>query len=291
MRARRALLYVPGNRLDLIKKAIEEEVDSICIDLEFGVPLNQKVDSRNNIVYALNNLDFGGSERLVRINPVRTDLAENDLRTVLSCKPDGIVLPEVDAPERLQWVNRIMTSIEEENKWESGTFNLHAMIETAQAMINLPRICEASERLVSLVFGADDLIMDLGATRTKAGWEVFHYRNLVNLYATAYGLQAIDMSYPFIDDPTGLRHEAQLAAEMGYDGKQVIHEDQIEIVQEVFTPSEEAIRLARGLLYEFTSQQEQVSGAFTSEGKLIDMPMVKSTLRILERARAAKKLK
>jgi citrate lyase subunit beta-like protein len=291
MRARRALLYVPGNRLDLIEKAIAEEVDSICIDLEFGVPLDQKADSRNNIVFALNNLDFGGSERLVRINPVRTELAENDLRTVLSCKPDGIVLPEVDAPERLQWVSRVMNNIEEENKWQRGTFQLHAMIETAQAMINLPRICEASERLVSLVFGADDLIMDLGATRTKAAWEVYHYRNLVNLYATAYGLQAIDMSYPFLEDPDGLRREALMAAEMGFDGKQVIHENQIEIVQEAFTPNKEAIDRARRLLSEFTSQQEQVSGAFTSEGKLIDMPMVKSTLRILERARAAKKLK
>jgi citrate lyase beta subunit len=290
MRARRALFYVPGNELEEIKEAITMGVDCICMDLEFGVPLSEKEKARKTIVHALNNLDFRKSERLIRINPVRSDLAERDLLSVLNARPEGIVLPKVDAPERLQWVNRQMNAVEAENDWPEGLFKLHATIESAQGVINLPRICDANERLESLIFGADDITIDLGATRTKEAWEMFYARSAVVLHASAFGLHAIDMLYTF-DAVEGLTREARLAEGMGFAGKQVIKPWQVEPVQDAFTPHDEAIARAKELLIKFTDQGEQMNGIFTAEGKMVDIPMVKSTLRLLERARAAGKLK
>ena len=289
MRARRALLYTPGNDRKKIETAINLEVDSICLDLEYRVPFNQKETARHMIVDALKNLDFGKSERLVRINPVRTDLAESDLITVLNAHPDGIVLPKVDSPERLHWVSRQISTIEEENKWPLGSIKLLATIESAQAIINLPQICQGEERLVALILGAEDLSYDLGATRSLEGMEVFYARSAIVLHAAAFGLHAIDMIHYEVDTPESLKKEALQAVRMGFSGKQIIHPRQIDIVQEAFTPNEEEIKQAKKLLDEFTSQQEY-NGAFTKDGKLIDVPVVKSTLRLLERARAAGKL-
>ena len=289
MRARRALLYTPGNDRKKIETAINLEVDSICLDLEYRVPFGQKETARHMIVDALKNLDFGKSERLVRINPVRTDLAESDLVMVLNARPDGIVLPKVDSPERLHWVSRQISSIEEDHKWPLGSIKLLATIESAQAIINLPLICQGEERLTALILGAEDLSYDLGATRTLEGMEVFYARSAIVLHAAAFGLHAIDMIHYEVDSPESLEKESLQAVQMGFSGKQIIHPRQIDIVQEAFTPGDEEIKQAKKLLEEFTSQQEY-NGAFTKDGKLIDMPVVKSTLRLLERARAAGKL-
>lgn len=290
MRARRALLYVPGHDLNQIEAAIQMGVDCICLDLEMGVPLDQKDLARKTIVHALQNLDFGSTEKLVRINPVRSDLAESDLNIVLQAHPDGIVLPKVDSPERIQWVSRLMTSMEDDHRWQVGGFDIHATIESTQAVINLPRICQSDSRLDSLIFGADDMLIDLGAVRTQQAWEFFYTRSAIVLHAAAFGLHAIDMSYPEDGDLAGLKQEAQMACQMGFSGKQVMYPEQVEVVQAAFTPDDEAIARAKMMLQEFMRQQEQQNGAFTADGKMVDIPLVKSTLRLLERARAAGRL-
>ena len=134
------------------------------------------------------------------------------------------------------------------------------------------------------------MLIDLGATRTPEAWELFYARSAIVLHASAFGLHAIDMIYPFTDDLDGLKREANQAVEMGYSGKQVIRVEQVEAVHEAFTPDDAAIARAKKHLQEFMRQQEQHNGAFTADGKLVDVPLVKTTLRLLERARAAGKL-
>lgn len=290
MRARRALLYVSGHDLEQIESAIHMGVDCICLDLEVGVPLDQKDMARRTIVHALQNLDFGRSEKLVRINPVRSDLAESDLLTVLRAQPDGIVLPKVDSPERIQWVSRLMTTVEDDHRWQVGSFQIHATIESAQGVINLARICDSDSRLVSLIFGADDLVIDLGAVRTSQAWEFFYARSAIVLHAAAFGLHAMDMVYIENGSADGLLQEARQACEMGFSGKQALDPTQVETIQQAFTPDDEAIARAMKMMQEFMRQQEQKNGAFTADGKMVDVPLVKNTLRLLERARAAGKL-
>jgi len=290
MRARRALLYMPGDDMHKIRKATTLGVDCICMDMEDGVALKRKQDARTVIAEALQALDFGQSERLARINPVGSGLEVNDLLTVLPSLPDGIVVPKVEYGEQIQWVSQQIGEAEDEYDWPEGRVRLLAIVETALGIVNLSQIASASSRLEALIFGAEDFAGDIGAARSREGWEVFYARSAVVTHAAAYGLQAIDMVYLDLEDIQGLRQEALQGAAMAFAGKQIIHPNQVVPVQECFTPSDEAIAQALRLLDAFAKHQAKGIGAFTLDGKMIDAPLVKAAERVLDIARAARKI-
>jgi citrate lyase beta subunit len=290
MRARRALLYTPGDDLHKIHKAISLDVDSICMDIEDGVAANRKDKARTTIGEALHSLTFGRSERLVRINPVGSGLEIQDLAEVLSARPDGIVIPKVEYGEQVRWISAQISVAEKDNAWPYGELCLLAQVETALGVVNLQQIASADFRLQGLIFGAEDLAGDTGAIRTREGWEIFYARSAVVTHAAAFDLEAIDQVYTDLNDIEGLIHEAQQGMQMGYSGKQIIHPDQVKPVQEAFTPSDDAIAQAMRLIDSFSSHQEPGQGAFALDGKMVDAPAIKSARRILERARAAGKL-
>jgi Citrate lyase beta subunit len=290
MHARRALLYVPGDDLHKIQKATTLGVDCICLDLEDGVAINRKLDARHTIAGALQTFDFGKSERLVRINPLQSGLAADDLAVAVLAHPDGIVVPKVESADQLQWVNMQLAAEEHNQGWPVGSLTLLALIETTQAVIHLPEICTAVPRLSGLIFGAEDLAVGLGAQRTPAAWEVFYARSAIVLHAAAYNLQAIDLVNVDFVDIEGLRQDARQGAEMGFTGKQIIHPNQVEPVQDAFTPSNEAIAAAQKLVEAAAQYQQHGSGAFAVEGKMVDAPVVKLAERLLDRARAAGKI-
>jgi citrate lyase beta subunit len=141
--------------------------------------------------------------------------------------------------------------------------------------------------LQALIFGAEDLAGDIGATRTPEGWEVFYARSAVVTLAAAFDLQAIDMVYVDFQDIEGLQRESIQGARMGFSGKQVIHPNQVAPVQEAFTPDAAAIAQALRVLQAFERYQEDGYGAFALDGKMVDAPVVKAAERVLARARAA----
>lgn len=289
-RARRALLYMPGDDLHKIQKAIGLGVDSICMDMEDGVAINRKPDARRTIVEALNTLDFGRSERLARINPVGSGLEEDDLNTVLPARPDGIVIPKVEHAAQVAWVSRRIAAAEAANNWPLREIGLIVLVETALGVVNLPEIVTASPRLQAVIFGAEDLAGDIGAQRTREGWEVFYARSAIVTYTAAYDLQAIDMVYVDFRDEDGLRRESLEGARMGFAGKQIIHPNQVVPVQEAFTPDDAAIAHARRVVEAMDEHQARGAGAFALDGKMVDAPVVKAARRVLARARAAGKL-
>ena len=291
MHARRALLYVPGDDLHKIQKSTNLAVDSICLDLEDGVAVNRKLGARLTIAEALQTLQFGQSERLVRINSLQSGLAEDDLAGVLPAHPDGIVLPKVESADQLQWINMRLAAMEHQMNWSIGSLILLALIETPQSVIHLSEICTAVPRLSGLIFGAEDLAVGLGAQRTSAAWEVFYARSAIVLHAAAYNLQAIDLVSADFNDIEALREEASRGVEMGFTGKQIIHPNQVRPVQDVFTPSNESIEEAQRLVEAAAQYQRKGSGAFAVAGKMVDAPVVKLAERLLERARAAGKIK
>jgi citrate lyase beta subunit len=287
MRARRALLYMPGDDIHKIRKAATLGVDCICMDMEDGVALNRKAQARATIAEALHNLDFGRAERLARINPVGSGLELDDLSSVLRGKPDGILIPKVENAEQIRWVSQQLTQAEDQHGWERGSIRLLTIIETARAIINLPKIAGADPRLETLIFGAEDFAVDIGATRSPAGWEVLYARSAVITHAAAFDLQAIDIVFLDLGDIEGLRQEAELGAAMGFAGKQIIHPNQVAPVQEAFTPSQAAIAQAMRLIQAFEQHQAAGVGAFVLDGKMVDAPVIKSAERILDLARAA----
>jgi citrate lyase beta subunit len=289
MRARRALLYMPGDDMHKIRKAATLGVDCVCLDMEDGVAQNRKADARKTIVEALGSLNFGGSERLARINPVGSGLEEDDLLAVLPSRPDGIVVPKVEQAGQVRWVCAQIEKAEGLSKLERESIGLIVIIETARGIVNLAQIASADPRLKALIFGAEDFAGDMGAVRTPEAWEVFYARSAVVTHAAAFDLQAIDMVYVDFKDMEGLRQEARRAVQMGFAGKQIIHPNQVVPVQQAFTPSDEEIRHAQRIMDAFAEHQQAGRGAFALDGKMIDAPILKTAQRVLARAHAAGK--
>src|SRR5579859_1781934 len=287
MRIRRALLYMPGDSRRKIEKALTLDVDCICMDLEDGVALSEKVVARAAVAQALAELDFGRSEKLVRINPVGSGLEAVDLAQVIAGQPHGIVLPKVDGAAPIRWLDEQITTAETVHGWPAGEIAILVMVETARGIINLPEICQASPRLKALIFGAEDLAGDMGTTRTRDAWEVFYARSAVVTHAAAFGLQAIDMVAVDYHDAPGLLIEARQGSQMGYAGKQAIHPSQIGPIQAAFTPSPEAIAQARRIIKAYADWQASGVGAFELDGKMVDAPVVKAAEQVVSKARAA----
>jgi citrate lyase beta subunit len=290
MRARRALLYVPGDDLHKITKAATLGVDCICLDMEDGVGFTRKVEARATIVSALQTLDFRQAEKLTRINPVGSGLENDDLDSILPAHPEGIVIPKVEHADQVHWVSGQIAEAEQSFGWFFGSIGLIAQIETAMGVVNLREIASSDGRLQALIFGAEDLAGDIGAVRTRPGWEVFYARSAVITYASAYNLQAIDMVDVDLHDIEGLVSESIQGAQMGYSGKQIIHPNQVLPVQQAFTPSDEAVDYAKKLLQAYLECQQSGRGVFAFQGKMVDAPVIKAAQQVLVRAEAAGKI-
>ncbi len=290
MHSRRALLYVPGSDLRKIEKAASLGADSVCLDLEDGVAANRKADARVTVRQALRTLNFGKSERLARINAVGTGLEIDDLADVLPARPDGIIIPKVGDADQVRWVSRQIAAFESAQNWEIGSISLLGLIETARGLLNVAQIASADPRLRALAFGAEDYTADVGATRTRESTEVLYARSAVVTAAAANGLQAIDLLFLDFRDIEGLKQEAQRGATLGYSGMQVIHPNQVQPVQMVFTPDDHAIANAERIVAAHASHQASGSGAFALDNKMVDMAIVLAAERVLARARAAGKI-
>ena len=281
MRPRRCLLFMPGDDLKKIQKGISLGVDSIVMDLEDGVALNRKAEARATIAAALRDLPFGRSERMVRINPIGSGLEQADLEAVLPQRPDSILLPKVERAEHIRWLAETVVD---------PHIRLLALIETARAVVDLRDIAAVSDRLDALVFGAEDLAGDIGATRTKAGWEVLYARSAVVMHAAACGLQAIDTLVIDFNDEAALIEDARLGVQLGFSGKLAIHPRQVDVIQAIFTPNDEQIAYAQRLIQAHDEQQAHGIGAFAFDGKMIDMPTIRAARHVIDKARAAGKI-
>jgi citrate lyase subunit beta-like protein len=290
MRSRRALLYMPGDDRRKIEKATTLGVDCICMDLEDGTALNKKAEARGVIAQALRELDFGKSERCIRINSVGSGFEIDDLAAALAAGPDTIVLPKVESADQVKWISGEIESYELSNGLPVGGIRLLAGLETAKGVLNLKKIARADKRLEALIFGGEDFAASIGATRSIEATELLYARQAVVTVCAAYEIQAIDIVYIDFRDTEGLRREAQQGADWGFVGKQIIHPNQVEPVQVAFTPSDEAIAHARRVVEMFEASQREGKGAYALDGKMIDMPLVKAAQNVLARARAAGKL-
>jgi len=284
MRVRRALLFMPGDSRAKIEKGAALGVDSVIMDLEDGVALNNKPAARETIAAALREVDFHRTEKLVRINPVGGEFYGDDLMATVGARPDGYVLPKVESPAQIQLVSEWLYMAENEHGIPQGSIPLLAIIESARGIVNLREIAGADPRLVGLIFGAEDLAGDIGAIRTPDGWEIFYARSAVVTYAKAFGLQAIDTVYLKLDDSAGLIHETRRILDMGYTGKLAIHPRQVSVIQDVFTPTAEEIAAARRLIEAHNAHQTVGTGAFQLDGKMVDMPIIRAAQTILARA-------
>ena len=284
MHSRRALLYMPGDNWKMIAKSITLGVDSICMDMEDGTAVNKKAEARTTIAKALRELNFGASEKLARINSIGSGREKDDIEAVLPHHPDGIVIPKVESYDQVEWAGRIIESAELKHGWGVNSIRILIGVETAMGILNLKEIA-SHPRLDGIIFGGEDFAASIGAMRTKDAVELLYARQAVVVACVAYDLQPIDIVTIDYRDIEALRIESEFGARLGYAGKQIIHPAQVEPVQKAFTPSDEAIAYAKRIVETFEASQKAGKGAYSLDGKMIDMPLVKNAQKVLARAK------
>jgi citrate lyase beta subunit len=275
---------MPGDNWKMITKSITLGVDSICMDMEDGTAINKKAEARATIAKALQELDFGASEKLARINSVGSGWEKDDIEAVLPHHPDGIVIPKVESFEQVEWASKIIEDAELKNGWKVNSIRILIGVETAKGILNLKEIA-AHPRLDAIIFGGEDFAASIGATRTKDAVELLYARQAVIVACAAYDLQPIDIVTIDYKDLDALKAEAEFGARLGFSGKQIIHPNQVQVVQEAFTPSDEAIAYARRIVETFEASQKEGKGAYSLDGKMIDMPLLKNAQKVLARAK------
>jgi len=286
MHSRRALLYMPGDNWKMITKSITLDVDSICMDMEDGTAVNKKTEARVTIAKALQELDFGRSEKLARINSVGSGWEKDDIEAMLAYRPDGIVIPKVESFEHVEWAGKLIEAAELKYGWTVNSIRVLIGVETAKGILNLKEIA-AHPRLDAIIFGGEDFAASIGATRTKDATELLYARQAVVVACAAHDLQAIDIVTIDYKDIETLRAESEFGARLGYSGKQIIHPAQVEPVQTAFTPNAEVIAYAKRIVETFEASQKEGKGAYSLDGKMIDMPLLKNAQKVLARAKAA----
>ena len=284
MPSRRALLYMPGDNWKMITKSVTLGVDSICMDMEDGTAVNKKAEARATIARALQELDFGKSEKLARINSVGSGWEKDDIEAVLPFHPDGIVIPKVESFEQVEWAGRIIEDAELRHGWKVNSIRILIGVETAKGITNLKEIA-VHPRLDAIIFGGEDFAASIGAVRTKDAIELLYARQAVIVACAANDLQAIDIVTIDYKDIEALRAESEFGARLGFVGKQIIHPAQVEPVQKAFTPGDEAVAYAKRIIETFEASQKEGKGAYSLDGKMIDMPLLRNAKKVLERAK------
>jgi len=276
MKLRRTRLYVPGNNPHLVENVGLYGADCLILDLEDSVPLSQKFDARILVKYALQNVDFGRSEKWVRINSLDTPFWEKDIREVLEFV-DVINVPKIESVEDMEKLDSIMREIEEEKGIEPR--GVVPIIETLRGLVNARDIAK-HPRVVAMAWGGEDLTAELGIPKKKA-LILDHVRAEIVIAAKSQGKMALDTVYSNIRDEEGLFQYARRARYMGFDGVGVLHPNQIEIVHRAFRPSEEEIEDARRIVEAAEKAMKEGKGVIALNGRMIDKPVLERARKIL----------
>jgi citrate lyase subunit beta/citryl-CoA lyase len=287
VRLRRTLLFVPGTSPERIAKAATSAADGVILDLEDAVAPGEKVKARDWVVAALRRVEFGGRERIVRVNAPDTLEGPLDLEAVVPAMPDAVLVPKIGDSDVLAGLEAEVSRLEAAAGLPVGRIRLHLLIETVAGVLNALPLARASARTAGLLFGAGDLMRETrGRPVPGRGTEQFALATVL-FAARAAGVDAIDTPYFDLRDAAGLTAHARAAADLGYDGKAVIHPAQVEPVNDVFTPSAAAIAEAETVLAAYDAAVAQGRGAVSLDGRFIDAVHVATARTTLSRARLA----
>lgn len=274
-RLRRSRIYLPGNRPRMIQKGPHLGADAVILDLEDSVSPEEKDAARILVARAIEALDFGESEVMVRINPIHAG-GLVDLPVVLASGPDAIVVPKCESRDDVLAVENAINQ-----NHPSKPVAILPMIETAKGILNAYEVAGASAMVDAITFGGEDFTQDIGATRTKEGKEIFWGRSMLVIAAKAAGVQALDTVFSDLKDEEGLRRDTKEIKEMGFDGRAAVHPAQIEIIHEVFTPTERELQQAVNVKRAAEKARRQGSGVAVVNGKMIDKPIIQRAEKIL----------
>jgi citrate lyase subunit beta/citryl-CoA lyase len=271
---------MPGANTRALEKAKSLSADSLILDLEDAVAPDAKAAARENIYAALES-GFGYREAVVRINSLNTQWGMDDLKFFAKSKADAILLPKVESAAQIQEAAKLLEHINPTHK-----LTIWAMIETPMAIFKLPEICSAHPLLETLVLGTSDLVKDLHARHTPGRVESLTALSLSVLAARAHHLCVLDGVHLSLDDEAGLIASCVQGRDMGFDGKTLIHPNQIAAANEIFGPSPAEIEEAKQRIAAYDAAISSGAGIAVLNGKLIEELHIQDAKRILALAEA-----
>ena len=295
MRLRRCELSTPGSNEKMMERAVSSKADVVFLDLEDAVAPNQKVEARAKVIKALKTLDWGKKTRAIRMNNIETEYAYQDVIDIVEQAGeflDVIIIPKVKAGRDVFWVDTLLTQIEKRLR-RDRRIALECLIEEVEALINVEEIARASSRLEAIIFGPGDFSASqgvrmgrtIGGTVTTYPGDIWHYaRSKIVVAARAAGIDAIDGPYADFRNPDGYREEALRSATMGFVGKWAIHPSQIDLANELYSPSQEEVDRARQLETAYANAEAEGLGAVTFDGVMIDAASVRVIRNVIEKA-------
>ena len=283
---RRSMLFLPGNNPNMLINGSCLGADAVIFDLEDAVAPDQKDAARILVRNTMRYMDFRGCETIVRINSADTTFWQADLDAVLPQKPTLILLPKAGTPQDVLAVDAYMTALEEKLGLPARTVGLMPLIETALGVENAFAIATCCKRVQALFLGAEDFTADLQCSRTKAGREIEYARTRLIVAARAAGIEVYDTPFTDVNDDEGIAEDAALAKALGFTGKAAISPRHVEVINQVFTPTEKEIDYAYEVMDAIARAKEQGKGAVALRGKMIDAPIVTRAQRTIAMAKA-----
>ena len=296
-RLQRSELAVPGSSPKMFEKALNSNADYIFLDLEDAVSPNDKLSARENIIKALNEINWRekGKTISVRINSLDTHYMYRDVIDIMERvgdKIDTILIPKVGTDSDVYTVDCLLTQIENQKKFKNKV-GIECLIETALGMSNIKEIAKSSNRLEALHFGVADYAASLrartivigGLNPDYPGDQWHHGLSQLVMTCRAYGLRAIDGPFGDFNDPDGYKAQANRSATLGCEGKWAIHPSQIELANEVMSPSEKEVNQAKRILEAMETAKKEGKGAVSLDGRLIDIASIRQAEVLVQKVK------
>jgi citrate lyase subunit beta/citryl-CoA lyase len=289
IRPRRSVLYMPGSNTRALEKAKSLPADALILDLEDAVAPEAKEKARAQVCAAVKAGGYGRREVVIRVNGLDTPWGQADLEAAAAAAPDAVLVPK---PGREADIAQVMEALARAGA--PGKTRLWAMIETPVAILNLAEIAAAAKppgaRLACFVMGTNDLVKETRADLSRNRRPALYWMSAAITAARAYGLDVLDGVYNDFKDLDGFRRECRHGRALGFDGKTLIHPDQVAIANEVFAPPEAEVAFARKIIAAFDRPESKGKGVITVEGRMVELmhaEMARRTVAIAEAIREA----
>ncbi|MGL5434204.1 MAG: aldolase/citrate lyase family protein [Lachnospiraceae bacterium] len=286
-RLRRSMLFLNAQKPGLIRDPYIYKPDSVMLDLEDAVAENQKDAARYSLYHALQEINYRGIERVVRINGLDTPHWREDIRVCVAGGADAIRIPKTESAADVLRIGQAVAEAEREFGRPEGSMLLMAALESSLGVMNVAEICRSSERLFGIALSGGDYTKDLQTVISGTGIELAGARQMMIIAARAAKIQCFDTVFTDLTDMEGFEKETRMIKMMGFDGKSLVNPRQISIVHKIFTPTEKEILFSEKVVREIDEKKAQGIGVFTVDGKMIDIAFYDGAKRVIALARAS----
>lgn len=284
---RRTALYASGASPSNMLQAQFYNEDCLIYDLEDSVTAVDKDVARFLVYNMVRNHRPKDKQVIIRVNGIHTIFFSEDIEASVRARPDALRLPKVESAADVHFACAKIEAVEKKAGIEIGSTKLWCNLESHLGVLRAGEIAVSSPRVVALALSAEDYTASMKSQRTKAGWEIFHARNLVLMACRSAGIDALDVVFADINDLDGLRADMEMSKTLGFDGKTVIHPRQIDIVNSYYTPSPKEIAHAIRVFDALEDGKRRNKGATTLDGSMIDEPMARRARTVMSLAKAA----